>query len=99
MQLLSPICHYEGVCVQVQVDNQHFACGVLTNEVFSLKGEQGADCAPSHPDTLLPWTTSVTGKARLLTPEELTNMSREQFEKLWAVGALTGSMPCRTLRI
>ena len=58
-----------------------------------LQGEQGdrqADHVP--PDSLSVLTTSVTGKARLLTPGELTSMTGEQFEKLWAVSGLTA--PC-----
>lgn len=59
--------------------------------VWLLKGEQGgrqADHGPPYPESLIPLTTSVTGEARLLTTEELTSMTGEQFGKLWDVGGL-----------
>ena len=62
----------------------------LMMRLLRLQSEQRsrqADHAPPELNSLPPLTTSITGKSRLLTIEELTSMPVQQFEELWEVGA------------
>ena len=95
VQLPQPTWHHDMSLLQPppslrHPDSAHVWC--------RLKAEQGvrlAGGAPPYPDALLPLTSSVTGKKRVLTSEEITSMPTEQFQKLWAVGvSLLHALSC-----